>query len=181
MRIAPSLDHFSFGEPPEDGADKDDDLSLFRDDTVVFGAGGDDDDEDFGAPPPQDDFPMDVDGPPPPPPVEEDFFAGDQGGPVDFSASPPGGYGGEDGEEGSVGAHANEAHAMGPGGGPIPYNPSRETGGGDIAFAMGGGPDGELMQYFDKVAGGNWAGPEHWKNKKNIQRGGHYFHLQLSP
>ncbi|KZV77026.1 hypothetical protein PENSPDRAFT_741108 [Peniophora sp. CONT] len=167
LRIAPSLDHFSFGAS-DDTNDKDEDLSLFRDDTVIFGA-GEDDDEDFGAPLPQDDFPMDVDGAPPPPAVEEDFFAGDQGGADDYSASPAG-YGGEDGEEGSVGAHANEGQAMGPGGAPIPFNGPRGTGG-DIAFGMGGAAEGEMLDFFDNTLRSNWAGPEHWKMKKVIQRG----------
>ncbi|VDC01866.1 unnamed protein product [Peniophora sp. CBMAI 1063] len=170
LSIAPSLDHFSFGVTDEAADDHNDDLSLFRDDTVVFGAGGDDGDEDFGAPQPQDDFPMDVDGGPPPQPAEEDFFGGDQGGADDYNASTPGGYGGEDGEEGSVGAQANEGQAMGPGGGPIPFNPSKETGG-NVAFAMGGGPDPETLLFLDQMQR-NWAGPDHWKNKTTIQRGG---------
>lgn len=173
LHIAPSLDTFTFGA--DDAVDNNNaNVSLFRDDTPAFGA--DDDDEDFGAPPPQDDFVMDVDGGAPPPAIEEDFFAGDQGDADDYGASPAG-YGGEDGEEGSVGAHANEGQATRPGGGPIPFNPSRENGG-DIAFAMGAG--GEMLDFFDTFRG-NWAGPEHWKMKKVIQRGECPTRLRLNP
>lgn len=100
------------------------------------------------------------------PPVE-DFFVGadavndDYGGDMGRDD-----YGGDNGSVGTVG----DAEQGRPG--PfVPFDPRRIPNERDFVLAMAD-PDSEggALDYFDQNFLKNWAGPEHWKLKRNIRK-----------
>lgn len=99
--------------------------------------------------------------------------AGVAGGEVDFFAdqfsgsAPQNAYGGASGSGGGgIGYGAVES-----------FDPRRAgTGERDLVMAMDGGAGGEedaqgIFDYFDGKMGKNWAGPAHWKMRRNVKKG----------
>ncbi|PPQ94623.1 hypothetical protein CVT25_009354 [Psilocybe cyanescens] len=120
----------------------------------------DDDDNDDG-----DNFGVNMDAGDEPP--VEDFFVGadavndDYGGDMGRDD-----YGGDNGSVGTVG----DAEQGRPG--PfVPFDPRRIPNERDFVLAMAD-PDSEggALDYFDQNFLKNWAGPEHWKLKRNIRK-----------
>ncbi|TFK25577.1 barren [Coprinopsis marcescibilis] len=112
------------------------------------------------------DFQMDVDQAPE---DTQDFFAGgDDGGNEDYTFGAGNDMGGDDDAQsnGSVGPTP-----PGQDGGPghfVPFDPRRTNNEREFILAMD--PDGEGLDYLDAKFRKNWAGPEHWKMQRIIQR-----------
>jgi condensin complex subunit 2 len=83
----------------------------------------------------------------------------------------PGGFGGEDDENGSVDAQAGLGPAGPDSGQHIAFDPRRAPNERALIMAMTDADgEGGMLDYFDQSALKNWAGPEHWKLRKTIRR-----------
>jgi condensin complex subunit 2 len=104
---------------------------------------------------------------------EEDFFMGDHAVGDDLGGDDlgPGGYGGEDDENGSADAQADPGVAGPDSGRHIVFDPRRAPNERALVMAMTNGDgEGGMLDYFDQSLLKNWAGPEHWKLRKTIRR-----------
>ncbi|KAH9479636.1 Condensin complex subunit 2 [Psilocybe cubensis] len=102
------------------------------------------------------------------PPVE-DFFIGADAVNDDFGGDMGDDYGGDNGSNnGSVGPIGDaEQTAAGPMG-IVPFDPRYQPNTRELTLAMNA--DGGAFDYFDPNLLKNWAGPEHWKLRKNIRK-----------
>ncbi|KDR67994.1 hypothetical protein GALMADRAFT_231631 [Galerina marginata CBS 339.88] len=156
--IAHSLADFSFDKNNSTAAAAD--STMFQDNTRYEEPDADDDDN-FG-------MNLDMGGDAPP---VEDFFSGADAVNDEFGGDFGGDdYGGDNGSNnGSVGPVGDgEQGRPGPF---VPFDPRRLPTERDLVLAMAD-PDSEggTLDYFDQNFLKNWAGPEHWKMKKNIRK-----------
>jgi condensin complex subunit 2 len=101
----------------------------------------------------------------------EDFFVGADAVNDDFGADR---FDGDDDNHsnadlamgGTIPAAEGEAGRPGPF---VPFDPRKMPNDRDLILAMADG-EGGALDYFDKNALKNWAGPEHWKLRKVIRR-----------
>ncbi len=104
---------------------------------------------------------------------EEDFFMGDHAVGDDFGGDDlsPGGYVGEDGENGSVDAQAGLHPAGTEGGQHVAFDPRRAPNERALIMAMTDADgEGGMLDYFDQSLLKNWAGPQHWRLRKAVRR-----------
>ncbi|KAF8199101.1 condensin complex subunit 2/barren [Pholiota molesta] len=142
-----------------------DDITFFQDNTR-HQINVDDDDDDDGT------FGMNMDtgdGPP-----VEDFFSGADAIGDDFGGDMMGGddFGGDNASNNGSVPGEGEVGRPGPF---VPFDPRRLPNERDMVLAMTN-DDGEgALDYFDQNFLKNWAGPEHWKLRKNIRKGKSHF------
>ena len=88
----------------------------------------------------------------------------------------PGGYGGEDDENGSADAQAGLGPAGNDSGRHIAFDPRRAPNERALIMAMTDADgEGGMLDYFGQSILKNWAGPEHWKLRKTIRRRSVFF------
>ncbi|KAJ7089676.1 condensin complex subunit 2/barren [Mycena belliarum] len=150
--ISHSLADFSFSK----AAVALDDTTFFQENTQHF-----DNDDDDGSGPMDYSMHADADAP-----VAEDFFVGDDAVGDDYGGAMMGGTDyGENPSNGSGMASEQGGRPIGV----IPFDPRHPPN--ELVMAMTDADgDGGMMDYFDKTLMKNWAGPEHWKLRKNIRR-----------
>jgi condensin complex subunit 2 len=145
-----------------------DDAALFREDTPPVHDDGGSEVDDFD-PGPTGDF-VDAGHSALP---EEDFFMGDHAVGEDLGGDDlgPGGYVGEDDENGLVDAQAGLHPAGTEGGRHVAFDPHRAPNERALIMAMtdADAEDG-MLDYFDQSVLKNWAGPQHWKLRKTVRR-----------
>ncbi|KAF5316298.1 hypothetical protein D9619_006139 [Psilocybe cf. subviscida] len=136
-----------------------DDSTFFQDDSPPP-----DDNDDYENEMPLDHFGGGQDGPAP----VEDFFEGPEAVDNDYNGDLAGNYDDDNhSNAGSIEAGADEEN--GRPGQFVPFDPRRMPSGRDMMMAMVDGEDGTL-DYFDQKFRTNWAGPEHWKIRRNIRK-----------
>lgn len=100
-------------------------------------------------------------------PSVEDFFVGADAINDDYGGGDE--YGGENGSNnGSVGPIGDVEQAPSGPIGIVPFDPRYQPNTRELTLAMN--PDGGAFDYFDPNLLKNWAGPEHWKLRKNIRK-----------
>ncbi|KAF9564247.1 barren [Agrocybe pediades] len=162
--ISHSLSDFAFGKETFNFDGTQD--SMYQDNTQHIGRDGnadygDDDNDDFG---------LNLDAPNGDAPEVEDFFAGNDAAGDDFG----GDFGGDDFGGDNVSQDGSAEQAGGePQGRPgpyVPFDPRKMPNERDLVLAMADDAEGAL-DYFDKAfLNKNWAGPEHWKLRKNFRK-----------
>lgn len=104
----------------------------------------------------------------------EDFFSGADAIGDDFGGDMMGGddFGGDNASNNGSVPGEGEVGRPGPF---VPFDPRRMPNERDMVLAMTN-DDGEgALDYFDQNFLKNWAGPEHWKLRKNIRKGESHF------
>lgn len=158
--ISHSLTGFSFSK---DAFSFDDTAKLLKNRAGTGANDDDDDDDDFGG----DAFTAGNEGGFPP---EEDFFMGADAAADDFGGDMGGDDNGDGNDNGSPVGEADQ-RAEGRPAEFVPFDPRRLPTERDLIMAMTDGDgDGGAMDYFDQNFLKNWAGPEHWKLRKVVQR-----------
>ena len=135
--------------------------SMYQENTQHFGNNvGISDDED------NDNFGMNLDVPSTEAPEVEDFFVGADAVGDDFGGDD---FGGDNASQDGSADHA-AGESQGRPGPFVPFDPRKLPSERDLVLAMAD-PDAEgALDYFDKAFLKNWAGPEHWKLRKNFRK-----------